>query len=124
MNLRRYLKKISSKSVEAISGLWWNKTFFSPTYGLERVNGQLPLRLKSHVLYIMEEDNYMEEAAMLCPCKCGAVLHLNLLPDDKPCWKLAKYKDGTPSLHPSIWRQVGCRSHFFLKHGKIIWAKP
>ena len=30
--------------------------------------------------------------------------------------------DGSVSLMPSVWRQKGCRSHFFLRHGRIDWC--
>jgi hypothetical protein len=60
---------------------------------------------------------------MLCPCGCGETLHMSLLPDSHPKWKLLRHDDGTVSLHPSVWRTKGCRSHFFLRNGMIVWCE-
>ncbi|WP_236819161.1 DUF6527 family protein [Alicyclobacillus ferrooxydans] len=60
---------------------------------------------------------------MLCPCGCGEVLHMSLHPDGRPRWELTRHPDGTVSLSPSVWRKVGCRSHFFLERGRVRWCK-
>jgi hypothetical protein len=61
-------------------------------------------------------------AVMTCPCGCEARLLLNLLPDEMPNWRLTIATDGVVTLSPSVWRTVGCRSHFFLRSGKIQWC--
>jgi hypothetical protein len=43
--------------------------------------------------------------------------------DDDPSWIACGATGDRASLHPSIWRIRGCRSHFFIKDGRIIWAK-
>ena len=35
----------------------------------------------------------------------GRILHMNLLPDERPCWRVTRNVDGTVTLHPSIWAQ-------------------
>ena len=86
------------------------------------VDTSLPKQLKSRYLYVVQEDGFEEQAAMLCPCGCGRTLHMNLLPDDRPCWRLTKHGDGTATLHPSVWRQKDCGSHFWLRKGRVIWC--
>lgn len=44
---------------------------------------------------------------MLCPCGCGQTLHMSLLAEDRPRWEVTVHDDGTPSLHPSVWRRWG-----------------
>lgn len=61
-------------------------------------------------------------AAMACPCGCGARIHLSLVRTDTPHWSLAVDRAGRPTLYPSVWRTSGCRSHFFLRRGQIIWC--
>ena len=61
---------------------------------------------------------------MRCPCGCGSVLDVNLLPDDKPIWRASVTPDDLPTLHPSVWRKVGCKSHFFMRDGGIVWCQP
>lgn len=62
-------------------------------------------------------------AAMACPCGCGALIQLSLLRQDRPSWTAAVAADGAVTLHPSVWRVRDCRSHFFLRQGRIVWAQ-
>lgn len=100
----------------------WLKRPFSRPYRSYTIEGQLPPRLRSKVAYIVEEDGYREHVSMLCPCGCRQVLHMNLLPDERPCWQVTEHTNGTVTLHPSVWRKKGCRSHFWLRGGKIHWC--
>jgi hypothetical protein len=90
-------------------------------YSVARVDDE-PRRLNARVLYIVEDAGIAWSAIMACPCRCGAVLHMNLIPDAKPVWRLDQRPDGVPSLTPSVWRMEGCRSHFFLRDGRIEWC--
>ncbi len=91
-------------------------------YSTVKVSGTLTKKLSKKTVYIVEDDGYQEQVAMLCPCGCGRILHMNLLPDERPCWKVTEHKDGTVSLHPSIWRKTDCRSHFWFKNGRVQWV--
>ncbi len=101
-----------------LKGLLWRETPFAT----QIVHDNLPKQLKPKTLYIVEDDGYQEQAAMICPCGCGRTLHMNLLPDERPCWKVTRHEDGTATLHPSVWRQVECKSHFWFRRGKVEWA--
>ena len=59
---------------------------------------------------------------MICPCGCGDKIYLNTLQSEQPYWKITHNTKGL-SILPSIWRSKGCKSHFFLSKGKIIWAQ-
>ncbi len=83
---------------------------------------ELPDELDAKTVYLVGEGPYLWFAAMICPCGCGATLHMSLLPDGHPRWEIIRHKNGTISLHPSVWRTQGCRSHFFLREGRIIWC--
>jgi Family of unknown function (DUF6527) len=96
--------------------------FFIPPYRTEVIDGYLPTQLKKRTIYIVEEDGFEEQAAMLCPGGCKRILHMNLLTDERPCWKATRHDDGTLSLHPSVWRQKDCRSHFWFKRGRVHWC--
>lgn len=87
----------------------------------KRVN-ELPDELDPHSVYLVGEGENLWFAAMICPCACGATLHMNLLPDSRPRWKALEHEDGTITLEPSVWRKKDCRSHFFLRCGFIIWC--
>jgi hypothetical protein len=95
-----------------------------PPYRTLFVQEQLPGTLKPRTLYIVEEDGFQEQAAMICPCGCKRVLHMNLIPDERPCWKFTDQNDGTATLHPSVWRKKDCGSHFWFRDGRVIWCRP
>ena len=94
----------------------------TPTYRTIDVVEHLPPKLERRSLYVVSEDGFEEQAAMLCPCGCGRVLHMNLLPDERPYWKLTRHEDGSASLHPSVWRTKDCGSHFWFKTGRVHWC--
>ena len=83
---------------------------------LQRV-AYMPKELKPGVLYISEEYG---AAAHLCPCGCGCKIRTPLGPAE---WSL-KVTDKGPSLFPSVgnW-QIPCKSHYWIKHGKLFWAE-
>ena len=86
------------------------------------VQASLPAQLLRRTIYIVCEDGFDEQVALLCPCGCGRVLQMNLLPDERPCWRVMRNADGTVTLHPSVWRTKGCGSHFWLRNGRIWWC--
>jgi hypothetical protein len=94
-----------------------------PPYATRIVEDYLPKQLQKRTLYIVQEDGLFEQAAMLCPCGCKRILHMNLLPDEHPCWRVAQHKDGTATLAPSVWRKTDCQSHFWFTRGRIRWFK-
>lgn len=94
-----------------------------PPYRTILVEESLPDVLRRGALYVVEEDGFQEQAAMLCPCGCKRVLHMNLLPDERPCWVLTQHDDGTATLHPSVWRKKDCGSHFWFRRGRVQWCK-
>ncbi len=82
-----------------------------------------PDRLAPRTIYAVGENETLWHVVLLCPCDCGATIGLNLLPDDEPRWSLHN-DEGGPTLKPSVWRTSGCRSHFFLRRGQIVWCRP
>lgn len=82
----------------------------------------IPEHLRARRIYVAGENGHEWAAAMLCPCGCKTTIHLNLLPDVRPRWVCMVHADGTVTLSPSIWRQKGCRSHFFVRRGRVVWC--
>lgn len=103
--------------------IWrWILGLFDRPYRTRTVSENLPETLEKRVLYIVEEDGFDEQAAMLCPCGCKRVLQMNLLTDERPCWRVTRHEDGTATLHPSVWRKKDCRSHFWFREGRVHWC--
>jgi len=61
-------------------------------------------------------------ALFLCPCGCECVITLPLQTTKRPHWGCHKSRAGRPTLHPSIWRDVGCLSHFIIDDGRVFWC--
>lgn len=83
---------------------------------------ELPDNLSDEFIYVVGENRFLWFVALKCPCKCGDTIHLNLLPEAKPCWEVEKHFDETVSLRPSVWSLQGCGSHYFVQNGKIKWC--
>jgi len=83
----------------------------------------LPSVLAAKRVYLVGDDECEWSAALTCPCGCRAVIHLSLAKDSNPSWRVRRHRNGTVSLLPSVWRTVGCRSHFVLYKGRIFWCR-
>ena len=83
---------------------------------------ELPKQLDPKKVYVLGEGDHRWIVAMVCPCGCGATLEMSVLADAKPRWRLIEHADRTATLQPSVWRRVGCRSHFFLRRGRVVWC--
>jgi hypothetical protein len=92
-----------------------------PNYTYEFVT-ELPEKFKERQIYICEHEGFAWQLNFLCPCGCKVLLYVNLLEDSKPYWRFCINKKGQISISPSLHRKVGCKSHFFVRNGKIEWA--
>jgi Family of unknown function (DUF6527) len=82
----------------------------------------VPEELKPRRVYLVGEGKNLWAAAMVCPCGCNEKIELNLLKGTRPCWHAEPHGDGLVTLSPSVWRKKGCKSHFILQRGQIIWC--
>lgn len=101
----------------------WFRLFFEPKkqYGYELVEDP-PDKLDAGTVYLVADGGPPWSAVFVCPCGCKERISLSLIPRDRPSWRATTNKDGI-TLHPSIWRQKGCRSHFFIRGGRVLWAR-
>ena len=83
---------------------------------------EFPEYPEKKIIYLIGEKSPYEFLSMLYPCGCGANIRLSLIKKDSPSWKISINK-GLLSVNPSVWRNKGCRSHFLIRAGKIIWIK-
>lgn len=84
---------------------------------------ELPKSLSPDTVYIVGVPTNEWLAVVVCPCGCGATLFLNLLQQERPYWTWHVDTDAAVTLKPSVWRKVGCKSHFFLRDGNIQWCE-
>lgn len=100
----------------------WLRDWLRVRFRTEHIKEDAPDRPLIRTLYVVTEDGAPWSVAMLCPCGCGETLHMNLLPDERPLWKLAVDAGGSGTLHPSVHRMKGCRAHFWFRAGKVYWC--
>lgn len=77
---------------------------------------------KPFILYLQGKSSQEWLAGLLCPCGCEDMIEIVLLKDQHPRWEITKHSSQNISIHPSIKKTVGCKSHFYLKNSKIIWC--
>ncbi|MDV4160576.1 DUF6527 family protein [Rhizobium leguminosarum] len=96
---------------------------YGPARGIQVVEGDtLPPILPVRDLVLARDDGDDWSVGLRCPCGCGDTIELMVLEDARPRWDVAVDQVGRPTLHPSVWRKAGCRSHFWVRHGRILWC--
>ena len=79
--------------------------------------------MRNGVVYVVGEQGNEWLAAFYCPCGCKAEIHLNMLCcDDRPTWSVSEDFRRRATLIPSVWRNIGCKSHFLVTNGRIRWC--
>jgi hypothetical protein len=102
---------------------FWNWTgFYSKPFKTIYQN-ELPDSFEKSTIYVIGEKKHYWCIAMLCPCGCNAVIQLNLLPQVSPQWSFFRSRNATITISPSIWRNNGCKSHFYVSNGRIAWYR-
>ena len=82
----------------------------------------VPKKLKQRTIYLIANDGYIWQAVMLCPCGCDVKLYINFINEQSPYWSYSIDENKNISLHPSINRKVECKSHFFIRRGRVLWV--
>lgn len=96
---------------------------FSRPRRLIAVEGDaLPASMPWRDLVLLTEGQEPWSVGMRCPCGCGETIELALFEEADPRWKLHVDRRGRPTLHPSVWKRDGCRAHYFVREGKVIWV--
>lgn len=109
------IKRLHQWIVQSLSSLFDKP--FSVQYVEDPVDNP-----KNKVLYIIGTKDQPWQVEMLCPCGCNDKIVLPVNYETSPRWSIKVNGNGLSTLHPSIWRSKGCKSHFFLLGGKIKWA--
>jgi Family of unknown function (DUF6527) len=75
-------------------------------------------QLKTGVLVLVMPNERPKSLKFLCPCGCGEVVSVNLMPGNEKAWTLDYQPKRGISLWPSVWLTSGCQSHFILRQNK------
>lgn len=97
---------------------------YGPARRLQIIEGDnLPSDLPLRDLVLTRDQGDHWSVGMRCPCGCGDTIELMILREARPRWDISVNKAGRPSLHPSVWRKSGCKSHFWVREGRILWCE-
>lgn len=100
----------------------WGK--YGPARRVQIIEGDtLPSDLPSRDLVLTRDDGDDWSVGMRCPCGCGDTIELMILREAHPRWDISVNEGGYPTLHPSVWRKTGCRSHFWIRGGRLLWCE-
>lgn len=82
----------------------------------------LPPQMPIRSIVVTVEDEEIWCVGLKCPCGCGYTIELPIIKEAKPRWDLNINLQNQISLYPSVFLKKGCKSHFWVKNGKIIWC--
>ena len=99
---------------------WFQRTLF-PTRLKFKIVDDIPEKVKKDSFYVIGKDDPWL-IIFLCPCGCGEELILNMMEEEQPRWTL-KNEGKRFDLFPSVNRVKGCKSHFWIKQGEVVWCK-
>lgn len=105
--------------------LWWRRMLaaLAPRRSLKVVEGDmLPAKLPRWNLVLARDGDEDWVVGLRCPCGCGQRLEMMLLKEVKPRWDISVDQGGHVSLHPSVRLRDGCKSHFWIRSGKVLWC--
>lgn len=74
----------------------------------------------SGTMWVFMEGDKPEAVNFLCPCGCGSECYTPLGLNHPRKWEYEKGPNG-PTLKPSIRYTGGCKSHFNITNGKVVW---
>ncbi|WP_405330779.1 DUF6527 family protein [Leeuwenhoekiella sp. LLG6367-2.1] len=103
-----------------VKGVWWYEPSFFPELVYEFPENFIPYTLYIEGNILKKDFYYL---GMLCPCGCNEKLVLNLINDVRPVWRISYDNLNKISVYPSINRQVNCKSHFWIRSGRLRWSK-
>lgn len=100
--------------------MFWKLKLFK--YKVESIpDNPNPATLKNNVVYLVSGDGYVKWAYLKCPCGCDDTIMLSLNKNNFPSWSVKQDKLGRATISPSINKLDGCKSHFSIKKGKLLW---
>lgn len=70
---------------------------------------------------VMDFREVPRALVMKCPDGCGQMLSVNLDRRSGKAWRLFGHGDKL-TLFPSVWRDEGCKAHFILWRGQLLWC--
>lgn len=116
-----WLRGLSSQNQE-----WWFERQPLPPISFPdiRVVDRPPqnAEVEKNCFYLVSDGRRRKWALFQCPCGCGDIVTLSLQRIHRPHWGVRKNRHGRVNLQPSVWRDIGCLSHFWIHDGRVYWC--
>jgi len=113
--MKTTIKNIFKWIIQSLS-IFWDKP-----YSIQYIEDPAE-HPEKNILYIIGTINESWQVEMICPCGCNDKIVLPVNDSTSPRWGLRISNQNIPTLHPSVWRSKRCKSHFFLRNGKVEWV--
>ena len=85
---------------------------------------EVPERLPRNAAVLVGTSQAPKWIAFDCPCRSGHRVMLNTDLKRHPAWRVSTSPRGSLSILPSVdFRDRGRRCHYFVRTGRIIWAR-
>lgn len=111
--MKNWFKLFDRYSIKTPSG---ERIFYKCKYC-----GEQPDEISERVIYIVGHRPHYWMLSFKCPCGCKETISLNILKGANPRWRfVVRWRRIT--IYPSIWRKVGCKSHFHIRRGRVRWS--
>lgn len=101
---------------------WFVGLFRRPQYKFKVVQDIPEQIVSKNTIYLVGENENYWCVILQCPCGCQDSIHLNLIDKIRPRWKVDLTNKKGVTLSPSINKKKGCKSHFFIREGDVVWA--
>jgi hypothetical protein len=106
---------------------WWQWWPFFRSWrcvGFVDSADEIPQRLPHRAAVIVGSLNHIKWLAFDCPCGTGHRVLINCDAGRRPAWSVMLCSRSRLSIMPSVDQvNQGRRCHYFVRNGKIIWAK-
>lgn len=79
-------------------------------------------KIGSRNLYLMRDGGEDWSVSFLCPCGCRDRIELLLIQEATPHWRINIAGAAAPTLYPSVYKKSGCKSHFWIQKGHVLWV--
>jgi len=95
------------------------KRRFSRVQWVERHSDALSALREGNPLVIVSSAGMAKRLEFMCPCDCKERVSLYVGRGGGRAWRI-RLEEGRLSVTPSIQRQTGCRSHFFILRSQAL----
>ena len=92
-------------------------------FGIRTVSRH-PLAEEIHrnILIIVAVSGIQKWVYLRCPCGCNEVIRLSMMRERSPRWTVSRSFFGRVTIFPSVRRNDGCFSHFWIRKGVVKWC--